>query len=326
MLDPAIFTVRPFQSTDLDYATMVKLLNQDWPNNPSTVEFWRLSDSKRDPKHLNRRYIGEIETVNSKLIVAVGIINKQGLMKDPGKYFIKLYLDKDFKDQGLGEPLYTHMMTDLADKNPIALKTETKEDNISLIELFQQKGFQDNGRPKRYLELDVMSFDFDPFAGYSEKVTASGIKIVSIQKLKTYDSNWMRKSYDLSTAIEKEIRNADEYKHIEFDEYVRMFKNVTFLADANFVAVDGDNYVGLSSLWPDAVREDLLYVGTTRILQSHRRRGIAAALKLKTIAFAKAYGAKAIQTRTVKNSPMFTLNKKLGFKPGLTLLFFEKVM
>jgi len=98
------------------------------------------------------------------------------------------------------------------------------------------------------------------------------------------------------------------------------------MADAHFVAVDGDNFVGMSSLWPNSVREDLLHIGTTRILQSHRRRGIATTLKLKTTAFAQAYGANAIQTRNEKDSPMFTINMKLGFKPGLTLLFFEKVL
>lgn len=322
----AHFTVRPFESTDLDYAAAVKFFNQNWPNNPATIEIWKDRDSKRNPKYLNRRYIGEIRTENGKQIVAVGFVNNRNLMEEPGKYFIKFYIDKEFKDQGFVEPLYTHMVADLADKNPVALKTEIREDNVSLIKLFQQRGFQDNRRPKRYSELDVSNFDFDPFARYSEKVASSGIKIVNVQKLETSDSNWMQKLYDLETTIEKEIRNTNEYKHMELKEYAKMFKEVNFLAEAHFVAVDGDNYVGISSLWPDPVREDLLYIGTTRILLSHRRLGIATALKLKTIAFAQAYGANAIQTRNVKNSPMFTLNRRLGFKPGLTLLFFDKVL
>ncbi len=323
-IDIANFKIRSFEPTDLDYKALVKLVNHDWPNNPTTIDTWKHIDNKRNSNILNRRYVGEIEIENGKQIVAVGFINKRGLKKKPGKYFIKLYIDKEFKDHGFGEPFYNHMITDLADKNPVALKTEIREDDVSLIKLFQQKGFQDNKRPKRYLELAISHFDFDLFAGYAERVETSGIEIVDLQKLKTYDSNWMQKFYDLDTTIEKEIRNANEYEHFEFDEYIKMFKNKNFLADAHFVAIDNGNYVGISSLWPDLVQKDLLYVGTTRILQSYRRHGIATALKLKTIAFAKLYGANAIQTRTVKGSPMFDLNRKLGFKPGLTLVFFEK--
>jgi len=142
-IDPVNFTVRLFESTDFDYSAMVKLFNQDWPKNQSTVEFWKQQDSQHNSKYLNQRYILEIETKNSKQIVALGFINKRSVSNEPGKYFIKIHIVKEFKDQGLGEPLYTHMVTDLADKNPVVLKTEIREDHVSLIELFQQKGFQE---------------------------------------------------------------------------------------------------------------------------------------------------------------------------------------
>ncbi len=323
---PAKFTIRPFESTDSDYAALVKLSNQDWPNNPSTVELWKQNDSKRKPKHLSRRYIGEIETENGKQIVALGFVSKRGLSEGSGKYNIKFRIDEEFKDHGFDEPLYTHMIADLANEKPIALKTEVQERHTYRVQLFQQQGFQESIKPKRYCQLEVSSFEVGLLAGYSEKVAASGIVITNVQKLKTYDSNWMQKFYDMDTAIEQQISNANEFKFMEFDEYIKMFEDKNFLADAQFVAVDGDKYVGLSSLWPDPVCKDLLYVGTTRVLQSHRRRGIATALKLKTIAFAQAYGANTIQTRNKVNSPMYALNMKLGFEPGIVLLTLEKVL
>lgn len=325
-IDTSNLTIRPFEPTDLDYAAMVKLVNQDWPNNLSSVKGWKYNDSKRNPKHLYRRYIGEIEIESGKQIVAVGFVNKRGLTNVPGKYFIKYYIDKAFKGQGLDEPLYTHMVTDLADKNPIELKTETRDDNTERIELFQQKGFQQRRKPKRYFELDVSNFKSGLFPKYTEKLAASGIRIVTLQELEKKDSNWMQKLYDLEITIKKEILDPNEFKPIGLDEYAKMFKAVNFRADASFVALDDNNYIGISSLWPDLVRKDLLFVGTTSVLPSYRNRGIATALKIKTIEFAEAYGANAIQTRTVENSPMHVLNMKLGFKPGLKLLFFEKVL
>lgn len=333
-IDIANFTIRPFEPIDLDYAAAVKLVNQDWPNNQSTVEIWKDIDSKRNPKHLNRRYIGEMETEKGKQIVAVGFVNKRGLSDEPGKYFINFYIDKEFESLGLAEPLYTRMVTDLADKNPVGLKNETREDKAYRIQLFEQKGFHQTKRPKRYSELNVSSFEFGLFTGYSEKVAASGIVIATIQELETRNSNWMQKLYDMDIVIDKDIHDTDEFKlgtdefkSMGLDEFAKMFEDINFRPDAQFVAVDGDNnYVGISSLWPDLGREDLLYVGTTRVLPSHRRHGIATALKLKTIEFAKAYGVNTIQTRNEVNSPMYNLNMKLGFQPGLAVLTFEKAL
>ena len=323
---PTNFTVRPFESTELDYAALAELMNQDWPNNPSTVEFWKQNDSTRKPKYMHRRYIGEIKTKNSKQIVAVGFVNNRGLLTEPGKYNIKFCIDKEFKDQGFDEPIYNQMITELADKDLVALKTEIPENHGPRVQLFQQKGFQQSKMPKRYAQLDISRFDFDHLAEYADKVAASGIKIVNVQNLKMEDANWMQKLYNLDTAIEKEFRSANEYKHMEFDAYVKMLEDPKFLSKGQLVAIDGDDYVGISSLWPDPVDEEILYVGTTKILLSHRRRGIATALKLKSIAFAQSYGAKAIQTRNEVNSPMHSLNLKLGFKPGIILLSLEKVI
>lgn len=325
-IDEPNFTIRQFEATDLDYTAAVELVNQDWPNNLSTVEIWKHNDNKRNPKHLNRRYIGEIETENGKQTVGFGFVNKQGLSNMPGKYFIKYYIDKEFKDQRLGDPLYNRMVTDLADKNPIELRTETRDDNASGIELLLQKGFKESGKSKRYSQLDVPSFEFDLFTEYFEKIAASGIVIDTVQELKKRDPNWKQKLYDLAIAIKKEILAPSEFKPIGLEEYSKMFEDANYRADAQFVALDGDNYVGISSLWPNLFRKDLLFVGTTSVLPSHRRQGVAAALKLKTIAFAQVYGANSILTRNVENSSMHALNLKLGFKPGILLRFFKKVL
>lgn len=322
-IDIANFTIRPFEPTSLDYATVVKLINQHHPNYPTTVEILKRNDSKRDPKYLNRRYVGEIENLNNKQIVAVGIVNKRGLSNELGKYYIDFYIEKEFEDQRLGEPLYTHMVNDLADKNPVELKTEMLEDNAQKIELFQQKGFQQSRKPKPSSEFKVSNFDFDRFAGYAEKVKTSGIVIVNLQELETTDSNWMQKLYDMEIVSNKDKSG---FKPMGLDAYAKIFERDDYLPSAFFVAVDGDNYVGISALWPNLVRKDLLSVGTTSVIPSHRRRGIATALKLKTIEFAQAYGASIIKTRNEENSPMYTLNMKLGFKPGTAWLTFEKVL
>ncbi len=60
------------------------------------------------------------------------------------------------------------------------------------------------------------------------------------------------------------------------------------------MAVDGDEYVGMSNLWDDRA-SDALYTGLTGVKRSHRRRGIATALKVRAIAYARAHRSPAHQ-------------------------------
>ncbi len=317
------FTIRPFEYTDLDYAVGVKLVNQSWPNDPSTVEIWKHCYNNRNKDYMNRRFLGEIKQENATQIVAIGFCSESISSKKTGKYYIDFYIEQAFEKQGLDEPLYTYLVTALSDKKLRELQTGTREDNVHRIEFLQAQGFQQVMRSPSS-ELNVLGFDFAPFARYTEKVVASGIEIVTAQELQVRDANWMQKLYDLDMAIEQDMPSTNEFTPIGIDEFARNFKSHNIRTDAWFVAVDGEDYVGISSLWPNLVREDLFIVGTTGVLPSHRRRGIATALKLKTIAFVQAFGAGIIVTSNEENNPMYDLNLKLGFKPTPAWLTFEK--
>ena len=57
--------------------------------------------------------------------------------------------------------------------------------------------------------------------------------------------------------------------------------------------------------------------------RSHRRRGIATAIKVRSIRFAKDLGYRAIQTDNEENNPMYDLNLRLGFRPTKAWLQFR---
>ncbi|MEA3408886.1 MAG: hypothetical protein U9Q95_00905, partial [Candidatus Eisenbacteria bacterium] len=55
--------------------------------------------------------------------------------------------------------------------------------------------------------------------------------------------------------------------------------------------------------------------GLTGVVRSHRRKGIATALKVHGFSRAKEHGARWIETDNEEKNPMFELNLRLGFKP-----------
>jgi len=60
------------------------------------------------------------------------------------------------------------------------------------------------------------------------------------------------------------------------------------------------------------------------VLRSHRRRGLATALKVHAITWAQSLGAKTIATDNEQNNPMYQLNVRLGFKAQFYWVDFMK--
>lgn len=108
---------------------------------------------------------------------------------------------------------------------------------------------------------------------------------------------------------------------LSFEEYTQLFYLAPrFLPEANFIALDGDEYVGLSALEKNLARPDYLDTGFTCVSRSHRRRNIATALKLKAIAFARNYGAKTIETGKRGEQPYFQIKHPTpGFSASSSL-------
>jgi len=60
------------------------------------------------------------------------------------------------------------------------------------------------------------------------------------------------------------------------------------------------------------------------VVRSHRRKGVATALKVRTFKIAAERGYKHIDTDNEENNPMYDLNVQLGFKLKPQWLVFKK--
>ena len=105
-----------------------------------------------------------------------------------------------------------------------------------------------------------------------------------------------------------------------------MSRHPDYIPEGYFLALDGDRYVGMSSLWNRRVKKGEVYTKLTGVVRSHRRRGIATALKVRAHEFAKSIGAEVVVTDNEENNPMYDLNVRLGFKPMPAWLLFRKLL
>jgi GNAT superfamily N-acetyltransferase len=87
------------------------------------------------------------------------------------------------------------------------------------------------------------------------------------------------------------------------------------------LALDRGSVVGYAVLAPRAAQPDVLEHEMTGVLRSHRRRGIAEALKRTQLAWAAAAGYRQLVTSTLTdNTAMRRLNLKLGYSERLAAI------
>lgn len=308
-----MLTISDFTGTEEEYAGVVQAHNGAWPDEPTTLAAVKHRDASRSPNHYYRRVLGRV----GERIVATGFAMESSWSYRPGKYYVGMDIHAEVEEPQHRAQIYDLLVDGLFQREPapVLLTANAREDKAEQVHFLTERGFAPVMRfPRSRLRVD--HFDFAPYAGLVERVAAGGIQIASLAELMDRDPQWQHNLYELDWAGTQDEPSPEPPTKLPFEEYVkRFFDSPDFLPEAIFVALDGVSYVGMSALEKDLARPDHLETGFTCVLRSHRRRNIATALKLKAIAFAKAYGARTIDTGNEENNPMFQINLRLGFQP-----------
>jgi GNAT superfamily N-acetyltransferase len=209
---------------------------------------------------------------------------------------------------------------------PQILSSGALENRANDVDFLESKGFQPVLR-EISSELNVLTFDEKIFTPIVNKAAATGIEILPLSQLQKRDPEWKVKLYDLFYALLADVPATNPVEKLSLAHFEQsMLSGPNYDVDGWFVALAGGQYVGMSQVSPSKENQEQMFGGLTGVVRSYRRRGIATALKLRGISYARDIGVKRIVVLNEEHNPMFQLNLQLGFWPKPAWVIYEKVL
>lgn len=328
-----MLTVQPYQpKSDAEYEAIVQIYNACWPDDRTVAVNWRHDDETWPAKFLWERFVVK----DGETIVGEGSLMEPKWAYVPGKYFYGYSWLPDYETQEkdgrtLYDRVYDYVLHRVAERNPVALGTFTREDRLFHLGWLAGKGFRRMMR-EPISELKLRDFDFVRFNGAAERVASQGIRILTLPELQAQDPDWKPKLYESWMSIEADVPMPDPHTPDPLEEWEKGFTSPAFCADGWFIATDYANrgtdpigpIVGVSTLGLDLGMPEKMQTWLTGVLRTHRRKGIALAMKLRAVEFAISQGVSVIETGNEENNPMLGINKVLGFTEKPAWLDLEK--
>jgi mycothiol synthase len=323
-MDEGKYRLRDFEQGD--YAAAARLQNRVDPTDPTTPEelqHWK-ELTHRAP-YVDREFV--VEDRGSGSVVASGGIEQSPFNYDPQRFWLSVQVDPDHRRRGIGQFLYDRSEREAMERGAVGLWSSARAEDPASVRFQQRQGFVELRRVW-VSRLDLARADLSGLADRSAALAAEGIRVSTLAAEDPNRPDVRERAFRLWDSSAQDVPVVGRHTSPSFDEFVRLeFESPDFCPDAVFVAIHGDEYVGLTSNSITPVEPDTLRIGYTGVLKEYRGRGIATELKRRAIEYARTRGLRTVRTGNDSlNAPIWAINQRLGFVRAKTWINAEKLL
>lgn len=304
--------IRPLR--DEDFEALAAIARANFPDTPRSAEEIRDQYRRFDETRYAREHL--VAELAEGRVVGQGSFSHVPWSFHPDKYNIYASVHPDVHRQGIGTALMRSLIGRAEARGATRLKSWAREDYPHAVRFLRHFGFEEHARSFES-RLEVAGVDLSRFASYAERAAQAGVIITTLAQDLQRDPGCLGAVYQAHAALDIAAPREDPDLPTPptFERFVRdEVDHPRALGEAFFLAKIGDCYVGESALKRSDADPGVLWQQLTGVLPEYRGHGIATALKLRTIEYARTHGYREIRTfNSSRNGPMLAINGRLGF-------------
>ena len=305
--------VRPFGPED--YPLLVRWYATAYAPRAQTEGELRHADEILPPGYRRWRLVG---LLNGEPVGYVEVGHSLGSYH-PARYVLEGGVQPECRGHGVGRALYAAAERGAREVGAERLRAQLPAVGAGRTFL-ERRGYRET---KRYWEflLNLSEFDPERFAGAEAALAALGVSIAPLSAF--LDSPATRhRLHDLFSEARRDVPRSEPASELSFEFFeAAHWAEEGFTPDAWMIALAPGvaeqperEWIGLSALWPTAT-PGLADTGLTAVKRLWRRRGVATALKVRALCWARAAGFARVRTDTDSlNVGMAAVNDQLGFQ------------
>lgn len=283
--------------------------------NKETLE-WH---EKKSSKDTIMQRVGVI-TPDGKIVgFGMGVSGPWDPILKQGEFEITVQVDKKWRNRGIGSMLFEGIIQFAVDNGGITLQCGVRETELADLAWLEKRGFKKKLHTFES-HLDLSKFITTQNHSVWEDTERSGVRFTSFAEY-PQDDVWLQRFFDFYWELAKDAPGMDGREQPDLNVLKKQFENID--REGFILAIDGDKWVAMSIIIKES--NEVFYNSLTGVHRDYRGKGLALAIKIKALEYAKEKGAKFVRTHNdSNNSPMLRVNQKLGYEQKPGLYFMEK--